>query len=107
MRANASGLNEPRVVGCNKRREAKRIAPHRLALRRNALRLLRPTLCDLLVFPSASLSGRREDFLMRALFAVSLVSACLASLPASAQLLTQKAISAGMALSIAETAIAT
>ena len=44
---------------------------------------------------------------MRALFAVSLVSACVASLPASAQLLTQKAISAGMALTIAETAIAT
>jgi uncharacterized protein GlcG (DUF336 family) len=44
---------------------------------------------------------------MRALFAVSMASACLASLPASAQLLNQKAISAGMALTIAETAIAT
>ncbi|MBV9361352.1 MAG: heme-binding protein [Betaproteobacteria bacterium] len=44
---------------------------------------------------------------MRGLFAVSIVSACVASLPANAQLLSQKAISAGMALAIAETAIAT
>jgi uncharacterized protein GlcG (DUF336 family) len=44
---------------------------------------------------------------MRGLFAVSVVSACVASLPAGAQLLNQKAISAGMALAIAETALAT
>jgi uncharacterized protein GlcG (DUF336 family) len=44
---------------------------------------------------------------MRALFAVSVVSACVAGLPASAQLLSQKAISAGMALTMAETALAT
>ena len=44
---------------------------------------------------------------MRGLFAVSVMSACVMSLPANAQLLSQKAISAGMALTIAETAIAT
>jgi uncharacterized protein GlcG (DUF336 family) len=44
---------------------------------------------------------------MRALFAVSAVAACVSSFPASAQLLSQKAISAGMALTMAETALAT
>ena len=44
---------------------------------------------------------------MRGLFAVSVMSACALSLPANAQLLNQKAISAGIALTIAETAIAT
>jgi uncharacterized protein GlcG (DUF336 family) len=44
---------------------------------------------------------------MRALFAVSAVAACVSSFPASAQLLSQKAISAEMALTMAETALAT
>jgi uncharacterized protein GlcG (DUF336 family) len=44
---------------------------------------------------------------MRALFAVSVVSACVISLPASAQLLNQKSISAGMAMTMAQTALDT
>lgn len=44
---------------------------------------------------------------MRALFAVSVVSACVMSLPASAQLLNQKSISAAMAMSMAQTALET
>ena len=44
---------------------------------------------------------------MRALFAASLVSACVASLPASAQLLNQKSISAAMAMTMAQTALDT
>jgi uncharacterized protein GlcG (DUF336 family) len=44
---------------------------------------------------------------MRALFAVSLLSACLTSLPASAQLLNQKSISAAMAMTMAQTALDT
>ena len=44
---------------------------------------------------------------MRALFAVSVVSACVMSLPASAQLLNQKSISAAMATTMAQTALDT
>ena len=44
---------------------------------------------------------------MRALFAVSVVSACVMSLPASAQLLNQKSISAAMAMTMAQTALDT
>ena len=44
---------------------------------------------------------------MRTLFAVSVVSACVASLPASAQLLNQKSISAAMAMTMAQTALDT
>ena len=44
---------------------------------------------------------------MRGLFVVSVLSACVMSLPANAQLLSQKAISAGIALTMAETALAT
>ena len=44
---------------------------------------------------------------MRALFAVSLLSACLTSPPASAQLLNQKSISAAMAMTMAQTALDT
>ena len=44
---------------------------------------------------------------MRALFAISVVSACAMSLPASAQLLNQKSISAAMATTMAQTALDT
>ena len=44
---------------------------------------------------------------MRGLFVVSVLSACVMSLPANAQLLSQKDISAGIALTMAETALAT
>jgi uncharacterized protein GlcG (DUF336 family) len=44
---------------------------------------------------------------MRALFAVSVVSACVVSLPASAQLLNQKSISAAIAMTMAQTALDT
>jgi uncharacterized protein GlcG (DUF336 family) len=44
---------------------------------------------------------------MRALFAVSVVSACVMNLPANAQLLNQKSISAAMAMSMAQTALDT
>src|SRR5690349_9586109 len=44
---------------------------------------------------------------MLGLFVVSVLSACAMSLPANAQLLSLKAISAGIALTMAETALAT
>ncbi|MGB9364911.1 MAG: heme-binding protein [Xanthobacteraceae bacterium] len=44
---------------------------------------------------------------MRFLFAVSVASACVMSLPASAQLLNQKSVSAAMAMTMAQTALDT
>ena len=44
---------------------------------------------------------------MRALFAVSVASACVMSLPAGAQLLNQRSISAAMAVTMAQTALDT
>ena len=44
---------------------------------------------------------------MRALLAFSIVSACAVSLPASAQLLNQKSVSAAMAMTMAQTALDT